>query len=66
MKSMLENTALIKLCVDCMHCKTRLGKYYCSFERFYKNSYIEIILFTPEDHDCADWEGDETDDNLLE
>ena len=49
----------IRLCIDCLHCKTKQGKYYCIFEKFYKNSLAEIMLFVPDDFSCEDWEGDE-------
>jgi hypothetical protein len=45
-----------RLCIDCIYCKTKKDKYYCKLEKFYKNSYLDIVLYTPEDFDCSDWE----------
>jgi len=49
----------IRLCIDCVHCKTIRGVYYCKFEHFYKSNFNDIVLYTPEDFNCVDWDGDD-------
>ena len=61
MRMMLENMGLIKpkICIDCVYCRTKDLKYFCLFGKFFKNNYNDIILYTPDDYNCENWEGDD-------
>lgn len=48
-----------RLCIDCIYCRTKNQKYFCLFENFYKNLFADILLLTPEDFDCENFEDDE-------
>jgi hypothetical protein len=50
---------IIRLCVDCFNCRTKGGKYYCILGHFFKNSQSDIMIYTPEDFGCNEWEDDE-------
>ena len=54
--------SIVKLCIDCVYCRTRTLKYYCLFEKFYKNNLSDIMLFTPDDFECDEFECDEIED----
>lgn len=58
---MLDNTEhnKPKLCIDCIYCRTKLEKYYCLFDKFFKDKYTDIVLYVPEDFNCENWEGDD-------
>ena len=55
---MSEHTGQTKICIDCIYCRTKDLKYFCLFGKFYKDNFADIILFTPDDFNCEDWEDD--------
>ena len=53
------DTEGIKLCIDCIHARVKGEKYYCRFSLFYKTNYLDIVLYTPEDFGCCNYESDD-------
>lgn len=59
---MLKSTVSInkfQLCIDCMYCRTKNLKYFCLFDKFYKDNLCDIMLYTPDDFECENFEGDD-------
>ena len=48
---------LLKLCVNCFNCKTKLGMVYCKKGCFKEKMQVnKSILYTPSDFDCEFYE----------
>jgi len=43
-------------CINCFHCKTINNIVFCKFNHFTETNIKKIILFTPYEFECIEWE----------
>jgi len=43
-------------CINCFHCKMVKNIVFCKFDHFTETNIKKIILFTPYEFECGEWE----------
>jgi hypothetical protein len=54
--SFIKENNKVALCIECLLCKTIKGKFFCKNKNFSADSLNEIVLYTPIDFDCTEFE----------